>query len=141
MPLRACLRSSLTAPNDVGWGDLRGLLVHILNAEVGWRHRLGDQGRFDWLNAEHFADVASIRARWEAETALLWEFLHGLTDDAVNGALSFERNGDQRQGALWHFLVHVVNHGTQHRSECAALLTGFGHSPGDMDFTVFLSSR
>jgi uncharacterized damage-inducible protein DinB len=42
---------------------------------------------------------------------------------------------------LWHCLVHVVNHGTQHRSEAALLLTNDGQSPGDLDFTLFLNSR
>jgi hypothetical protein len=29
----------------------------------------------------------------------------------------------------------------QHRSEAAALLTSYGQSPGDYDFTMFLSER
>ena len=33
----------LIQPNDLGWGDLRGTLVHILDAEYGW---------FDFLFAE-----------------------------------------------------------------------------------------
>lgn len=32
-------------------------------------------------------------------------------------------------------------YGTQHRSEAAAILTGYGCSPGDLDFTLFLNER
>ena len=44
------------------------------------------------------------------------------------------------ESLLWHYLVHVVNHGTQHRSEAAALLTEYGQSPGDLDFLIFLEA-
>jgi hypothetical protein len=40
--------------------------------------------------------------------------------------------------AIWQMLAHLVNHGTQHRSESALLLTQAGRSPGELDLIVYL---
>ena len=130
----------LTAPNDLGWGSLRGALVHLMDAEYVWRNLLKDGEHVEWLQPEDFPDVASIRARWLEERAAFWRYLASLSDENLSATISYE--GDEiRYRVLWHCLAHVVNHGTQHRAECAALLTGFGHSPGNLDFTVFLLDK
>jgi hypothetical protein len=49
-------------------------------------------------------------------------------------------NGKSRSRILWHIMIHVMNHGTQHRSEAAAILTSFNQSPGDLDFTMYLNT-
>jgi len=133
----ALTSEQLRAPNDLGWGSLRGALVHLLDAEYVWRNLLKDGKHVEWLQPEDFPDVASIRARWHVERAAFWRYFAGLSDEDLSGVISYQ--GDEtRHRVLWHCLAHVVNHGTQHRAECAALLTGFGHSPGNLDFTVFL---
>jgi uncharacterized damage-inducible protein DinB len=38
-------------------------------------------------------------------------------------------------------LVHVVNHGTQHRAEAAALLTAEGRSPGDLNLIDYVDEQ
>ena len=131
----------LTTANDLGWGSLRGALVHLMDAECAWRVLLKDGLFIVGLHPEDFPDVAAIRARWAEERQAFWAYFSGLGDLDLAGTVSYEADGIKRQRVLWHCLAHVVNHGTQHRAECAALLTGFGHSPGDLDFLVFLSER
>ncbi len=129
-----------TLPNDFGWGSLNGALVHLMDAEYAWRALLKDGAHVEWLKTEDFPDVAAIRARWAQERQAFWAYLNSLSSDDLSATISYE--GDTiRYRALWHCLAHVVNHATQHRAECAALLTGFGHSPGDLDFSVFLSEN
>ena len=67
-------------------------------------------------------------------------YLGGLNDEDLESHRRYTTDtGIQRDRILWHCLLHIVNHGTQHRSEAAALLTDYGQSPGDVDFTVFLN--
>ena len=131
----------LTQPNELGWGSLRGALAHILDAEYGWRRFLNKEEDSSDLDADDFHEIATLSARWDIENEKLWSYLNALQDGDVNTVVIRNRGGKEYRWVLWHCLVHVVNHGTQHRAECAALLTGFGHSPGDVDFTLFLSSR
>ena len=131
----------LSAQNDFGWGSLRGALVHLMDAEYAWLSLLKEGVFIDELQPEDFPDVAGIRARWQDERQALWNFLNSLSDEDLLGAISYEAEGKTRHRVLWHCLAHVVNHGTQHRAECAALMTGFGHSPGNLDFIVFLIDK
>ncbi len=120
-------------------GSLRGTLVHTLFAEWIWRNRWeGDSPTFR-LKPEEFLTFESLRARWMQEEGLLMELVEGLTDEKLNSMLPYKNTkGVPHQQILWKMMAHVVNHGTQHRSEAAALLTDFGCSPGDVDMIYFL---
>ena len=127
-------------PNEMGLASIRGALVHILDAEYGWFNFLFERER-GWIKEKDFADLAGLRTRWEQEDENTRACLESLQDEDLTRVHTTEYEGREYHWVLWQALVHVVNHGTQHRSECAAILTGLGHSPGDMDFTVFLNSR
>jgi len=129
------------APASMPFGGLRGTLVHILDAEWGWRMFLqNDNWSAPDLVETDFPDLGSIQKRWVEEEREMRAYLAGLSEQDLNGHRHYRTGkGEPRDRILWHCLLHVVNHGTQHRSEAAALLTDHGHSPGDIDFTLFLN--
>jgi uncharacterized damage-inducible protein DinB len=135
-------QEQFSAPSTHGYGSLRRTLLHTLDTEFAWRMRCQySQSTPDMSEAE-FPTPDVIKRRWDEDEAAMRAYLASLQDDDLTGLLRYTTDqGEQRERVLWHCLLHVVNHGTQHRSEAAALLTEYGSSPGDLDFTVFLNEK
>jgi uncharacterized damage-inducible protein DinB len=133
-------QEQFNAPASFPYGGLRGTLLHILDAEWGWRALFQSIDSASDLLESDFPTLTALEARWREEEMAMRAYLAGLRDEDMESHLRYTTDtGINRDRILWHCLLHVVNHGTQHRSEAAALLTDFGHSPGDLDFTVFLN--
>ena len=121
------------------WGrthvvDERGLgaiLVHQLGASQRWRVMFETQGEGHGPTPEDepLLTIEELRDRWEKEWEAVDGWLATLTDDFV----AYVYDGVP----VWQMLVHVVNHGTQHRSEAALLLTAEGRSPGELDLNDY----
>lgn len=132
-----------TQPMDFAWGSVRGTLIHTLDAEHMWRNLFQTSKVVEQRlhEIESFPMLDSIAAYWKQEEAAMRAYLNSLQDSDVEGILRYDIPEGVRERVLWHCLVHVVNHGTQHRSEIAAMLTSLGHSPGGIDMTLFLNIR
>lgn len=129
-----------TAPSSHSFVSLQGTLVHTLDSEWMWRLLLQGLDFNVKLNAADFPDVASVRALWQQEEQATRAYLDTLTDADLSDTIRYEVGGGViRERVLWHCLFHVVNHGMQHRSEAANLLTTYGRSPGGLDFTRWLN--
>jgi uncharacterized damage-inducible protein DinB len=127
------------APADFPHGGLRGTLVHTLFAEWIWRNRWEGTSPTRRLRPEDFPTFDSLRVRWSEEEKLLMVLVQDLTDEHLNKVISYRTtDGTPKERILWQMMAHLVNHGTQHKAEAAAILTGFGHSPGDIDMIYFL---
>jgi len=129
------------APTTHSWGSLRGTLIHTLDTEYGWRV-LCDQGELSFdMKPEDLPTLEAVKARWDEENAAWDEYLSRLTDADMDNIVRYKIPEGVRERVLWHCLWHVVNHGMQHRAEAAHLLTQYGQSPGNLDFTVYMNIR
>ena len=127
------------APATFPHGGLRGTLVHALFAEWIWRMRWEGTSPNYRLKPEDFPTFDSLRARWLEEEKLLMTFVENVTEERLNGKFSYKStDGKPHERIMWQAMAHLVNHGTQHKTEAAAMLTDFGHSPGDIDLILYL---
>ncbi len=129
------------APTTYSWGSLRGTLVHTLDTEFGWRVLVQTNAWTADLKPEALPTLAAVKTRWDEENAAWDAYLSRLTDADMTHVVRYEIPEGVRERVLWHCLWHVVNHGMQHRSEAAQMLTDYGHSPGNLDFTVYMNIR
>jgi uncharacterized damage-inducible protein DinB len=122
-----------TRPDVVGERSLGAILMHHLGASLRWRNGFQQTGESPEPELEPLPTIDELRERWDAEWAVVDDWLATLSD----GFVAYVHEGVP----VWQMLVHVVNHGTQHRAEAAALLTAEGRSPGELDLIFYAEDQ
>ncbi len=129
-----------TPPNET-MPSMRRILVHALGAETLWLTRLRIGSSVISVGEDDFPDFPTLRQGWARQQQAMLAHLTTLTDEILAQPFRFERRGVPLEMVLWQIFFQLINHGTQHRSEVAAILTEYGHSPGDLDFMFFVLQR
>ncbi len=124
-----------TSPAGLSHGSLRDTLVHTLGVEILWRQRLQEGlSPASLLSAEEAPTLDLLIRRWQTEEQAMHAYLDSLPEQDLKKTIRYKlTKGIQYEDLLWKYLAHVVNHGTQTRSEAAIALTAYGQSPGDID--------
>ena len=81
--------------------------------------------------------IAAVRRAGEDLEIARRRYIAGLDDAALAAPIRWQDDSETRTLLRWQGLIQCANHGTQHRSEIAAMLTDCGHSPGDLDFGLW----
>ena len=124
------------------YGTIGATLVHVANAQVGYAARfLGpDRERPERLNEEPFPGFDAVAERLDLGNAWLEEAAARAGEEH-----DVQVTGDDPPGT-WTMdaallLLQAVNHGTEHRSQVATILTTLGIEPPPMDgWTYFFDS-
>jgi uncharacterized damage-inducible protein DinB len=144
--LRAALQvtpEQFVAKNTSSYGSLRGTMVHTISAELIWFNRLQKASLPYKLPTEiDFSTPQELNHAWAIHEPQVRAYLQSLTDADLQAVLPYQNTkGQPFQNVTWHILAQVLNHGTQHRAEAAAMLTDFGYSPGDIDMIIYLREK
>ena len=118
-----------------------GCLLHLADAQWYWRV-LCETGQSPGqeLKPGDFASVHDLRASAREEDERLVRFASTLTDAQLNRPHAYGLpRAKPRSQVLWMLLLHLINHGTQHRAEIGLRLSDLGRSPGSLDFIVYAS--
>jgi uncharacterized damage-inducible protein DinB len=107
-------------------------LRHLVDVDWSWReillgNDLGDTYAWDVFPLE---DLPKIHAFSLQEDVRLRSYVESLDDVALTAPRTL---GEGFARPPWLVVAHIVNHGTQHRSELARYLTECGYSPGELD--------
>jgi uncharacterized damage-inducible protein DinB len=131
------------AARPMDYGSIHGTLAHALGGEIVWRARWEGVSLPRIPDRSDFAGLGELTARWREEEATIRGFLARSDDATLMTTVVAYRNiaGESLSRLWWQTLVHLINHGTHHRSEVAAAITQLGHSPGDLDMMVYFNSE
>lgn len=123
---------------EVGYsvGSVRNQIVHLMSVDEAWFSDLRGVATPDLHAPADVEDRATIRAHWDTVEQQMREYLAVLHDEMLF-AKPFTEGAD-KDLLLWQVLLHVANHGTDHRAQLLRLLHDLGIDTGAQDFVFYL---
>jgi uncharacterized damage-inducible protein DinB len=124
-----------TQPVDYSHGSVRDQIVHLISVDDTWFSGLRGVEIPEPLDPADFEDRESIRAYWDNVEQNMRDYLAQLRDDML-----FDQplEGEDKDLIVWQVLLHVVNHGTDHRAQLLRLLNDLGVKTAYQDYIFYV---
>ena len=122
-------------PLGYSHGSVREQVVHLMDVDEVWFSDLRRVQPPDVAEADGQDDRQALRTRWDGIEQGMRAYLAGLGDDML-----FEKPfppGEDENLILWQVLIHVVNHGTDHRAQLLRQLNDLGVPTQWQDYVFY----
>jgi uncharacterized damage-inducible protein DinB len=116
-------------------GSVRNQVMHLVDVDAAWFGDLGAVSMPDVADPDAL-DRAAIRERWDDLERQQRAWLADLTDEAL--AQKPIAEGEDKDLLLWQILLHVANHGTDHRAQLLRLLNDLGATTTSQDYIFYV---
>ncbi len=134
MPLS---QEQFTQAMDYSHGSVRDQIVHLISADDIWFSELCGRASSELRNPVDFLDKESIRAHWDGIEQSMRDYLAELRDDMLFDKPIKDPEED-KDLIVWQVLLHVVNHGTDHRAQLLRLLNDLGVKTTAQDYIFYI---
>jgi uncharacterized damage-inducible protein DinB len=120
---------------DYSRGSVQDQILHLISCDTAWFSGLRGLEIPEDLEPADFHDRESIRAHWDKVEQNMRGYLADLRDDML-----FEQplEGDDKDLVLWQILLHVANHGTDHRAQLLRILNDLGVKTTSQDYIFYI---
>lgn len=115
-------------------GSVRSQILHLLSVDDAWFSDLGAVQGSDSPDPPTLTERNSIRTQWDAVERRMRGYLAGLHDDMLEEK---PLTGEDKDLLLWQVLLHVVNHGTDHRAQLLRQLNNLGVKTESQDYIFY----
>lgn len=113
-------------------GSIRNLMVHLTSTDRRWLAGLKNQPDVGHVKFEDYPTRDAARALFEQVAEALLEYADQLDDAQLN------KNAIGIPSPRWQILLHLVNHGSDHRATVLQKLQEFGAPTFDQDFITWV---
>jgi len=124
---------------DVGYsyGSARDQIIHLMSVDEVWFSELRGVEPTGPFPTATFDDRKNIREHWDTVEKNMRKYLAELRDDMLFDQPIKEPEED-RDLIVWQVLLHVVNHGTDHRAQLLRLLNDLGVKTESQDYIFYV---
>ncbi len=121
---------------DYSRGSVRDQIVHIMSTDEAWFSGLRSVEPPESFPAAAPDDRPLIRAHWDAVEQDMRAYLANLRDEMLSQKPFPE--GEDKDLILWQVLLHVANHGTDHRAQLLRSLHDMGVKTVSQDYIFYV---
>jgi uncharacterized damage-inducible protein DinB len=126
-----------TQPVSYSRGSVRDQIVHLINCEDVWFSELRSVEPSEELPPAIVDDRNAIRAHWDTVEGNIRQYLSDLQDNMLFAKPIAEPEED-KDLLVWQVLLHVVNHGTDHRAQLLRHLNDLGVETSYQDYIFYV---
>jgi uncharacterized damage-inducible protein DinB len=117
-------------------GSIRNQIVHLINADNGWFCELRRVEFPEEYPPADIDDRQAIRSHWDGVVENMCDYLSQLRDGMLFDKPILQE--EDKDLLLWQVLLHVVNHGTDHRAQMLRILHDFGVKTESQDYIFYV---